>query len=158
MHKPTAWLIILTLGLAFAHADLTTADPPPGSMLPAPPESITLRFSEPVEVRYSTFRVYPLELPGDLTLEDLTDVDERERQRLSALAAALVDTALETHDDDDARADTGILTQERMSTDVTLGLHDELPAGVYVVMWDALSLDTHWTRGHYLLFVNPLEY
>ena len=45
-------------GTAFAHAELLVADPSPGSVLDAAPTSVTLTFSEPVEVGVGAIRVF----------------------------------------------------------------------------------------------------
>ncbi|MBI2855773.1 MAG: copper resistance protein CopC/CopD [Chloroflexi bacterium] len=44
--------------VAYAHGDLMKADPSPNSVLDTPPEQITLRFSSPLEPRFSQIEVF----------------------------------------------------------------------------------------------------
>jgi methionine-rich copper-binding protein CopC len=99
-------------------------------------------------VRFSTFKVYPL--GADLG-PDAPDAEAR----LNGLAGALAFEVLETQGDDGARADTGVRTGERTAETVTLPLKEGLGAGVYVVMWRTLSVDTHTTQGFLTFRVAP---
>lgn len=45
-------------GRAFAHAELLTADPAAGAVLKSPPTSITLTFTEPVEISLGAVRLF----------------------------------------------------------------------------------------------------
>lgn len=136
-------LLVLTLALAgvgAAHSELASSTPADGDVLGAPPAEVRLTFTEAVEVRFSTFKVYPLGADVNPSADDA-------EARLNGLAGALVSEVLETQGDDDARADTGVRTGERTAETVTLPLKEGLGAGIYVVMWRALSVDTHTTQG-----------
>lgn len=159
MPRPLSTLLLtaaLTLvGAASAHAEFVSADPAPGSVLSEAPGAVTLTFSEPVETRFSRLKVYPLEVAEEAVPADPANPSERERQRLNALAAELVSESLEADDDAEARADTGFQGEARTAAVVTLGLKSDLEPGLYVVMWEVLSIDTHWTSGHFLFFLEP---
>ena len=120
-------LIFSVIGTASAHAFLETSDPITGATLQAAPEQITLNFSEPLELRFNTFTVIPLE----------TDATDPREVKLAAM-----DLTEEVMGTDEAGLEVEMLTAERASREVTLGLPD-LPSGTYVVMWRLLSTDTH---------------
>jgi copper transport protein len=50
-------LAIATPGSLLAHANLSTADPAPNSVLDDPPERVAIRFTEPLEAKLSEIRV-----------------------------------------------------------------------------------------------------
>ncbi|ADI14008.1 copper resistance CopC family protein [Truepera radiovictrix] len=135
-------------GAAHAHAYLEASTPAEGEVLSELPEAVTLRFTEPTEVNFSLYKVYPLEAEIDLSAENA-------QQRLSALAGQLVSEVLEARDDDEARADTGVQADGRVSAEVTLPLKEGLQAPHYVVMWRVLSIDTHTTQGFFTFSVLP---
>lgn len=56
-----AGLLLLVAGQALAHSELQRADPAAESVLSAAPSTVALQFSEAVEVRFSTFKVYRLD-------------------------------------------------------------------------------------------------
>ncbi len=148
--------VILTLALAefgstLAHADLENSTPTAGEVLEAAPAEVSLTFTEAAEVRFSTFKVYPL--GADLGSADLST--NSAEARLNGLAGQLVSEVLETQGDDDARADTGVSTPERTTETVTLPLKPALGAGVYVVMWRVLSVDSHTSQGFVTFRVLP---
>ncbi len=58
-------------------------------------------------------------------------------------------------DDDEARADVGLITEERTTETITLRLKEDLPAGTYVVMWRLLSIDTHTTEDFMIFTLEP---
>jgi methionine-rich copper-binding protein CopC len=147
--RPLFLALILTLaGSALAHAELSGSTPADGAVLSAAPAVVTLTFTEPVEVRFSTFKVYPLEANFDPAAEDA-------QAQLSGLAGQLVSEVLEARGDEAARADTGLITGERTAKTVTLPLKPDLSAGVYVVMWRVLAVDSHATQGLVTFRVEP---
>jgi methionine-rich copper-binding protein CopC len=131
-----------------AHAYLESSTPAEGAVLNERPEAVTLRFTEPTEVNFSIYKVYPLEAEIDMAAEDA-------QRRLSALAGQLVSEVLEARDDDAARADTGVQADSRVSAEVTLPLREDVAAPHYVVMWRVLSIDTHTTQGFFTFSVLP---
>lgn len=144
-----ALALILTLaGVGVAHSELESSTPAANATLQAAPTEVSLSFSEAVEVRFSTFKVYPLDADIDPSADDA-------RARLNGLAGQLVSEVLETQGDDEARADTGVSEAERTSETITLPLKPDLPAGVYAVMWRVLSVDTHTSQGFISFQVAP---
>lgn len=147
------WLVVLavaltllfeggTAGLALAHGFLTGSDPADNAVLAEMPAAVRLRFSEPVEVNASIFKVYPLAAEGDL-------------QALRAAARELMKQVLRERGDEDRRADAGVAVERSVSDEVQILLKEDLPAGSYVVMWRVLSVDTHVTEGYLIFHVRP---
>jgi methionine-rich copper-binding protein CopC len=145
----------LAVASAAAHADFLRLEPGVEGVVVGAPSEVTIHFTMGVEARFSTFKVYRLALDADALPAVLAAPTERERMRLNALAAALVAETLERDDDADHpdRVDDAAPTTSAGDTAVTLALSNDLPPGVYVVMWDVLAVDAHWTSGHRLLFV-----
>ncbi len=144
------------VGAAYAHAYLETSSPKEGEVLADLPEAVTLTFTEATEVRFSTFKVYPLDADIDMSGENAA-------QRLNALAGQRVSEVLEARGDEDARANTGVEADGRASARVTLPLREDPEdldregsnATHYVVMWRVLSIDTHTTQGFFTFSVVP---
>ena len=160
----SAFASLTLLAAALAHAHLDASDPAHGASVSGPVEAVTLRFSEAVEVGFSTFKVFRLD------------------EAVAALGAAAHDHGqAEDHDHADdghdhgpaadldpavlaqaeavavaAMADPGFATgQVPAIADPGSGAHDELTLvlaeplspGTYVVAWRALSVDTHASDG-----------
>ncbi len=140
-------LLFLSVSAGFSHADLKSATPGKNAVITKLSGEIVLNYTEAVEVRFSTFKVYPLEVTGDLN-------EPQERLRINAAAAALMSEALDAEEDEASRADIGVLTEARTSDTVTLGLA-ELGSGFYVVVWRVLSADTHTTTGSFVFEYAP---
>ncbi len=141
-------------GVVSAHAYLETSDPATGATLQVAPEQITLNFSEPLELRFSTFRIAPLETDAtdprevqvaaqDLVAEVLGQGDDRHGD-------AGDEEHSDEHGDESGETSVEVLTSERATREVALGLGD-LEPGTYVVMWRLLSTDTH-TSDDYITF------
>lgn len=144
-------LAALTLiGAASAHAELESASPAEGGTIMSAPTEVILTFTEPVEVRFSLFKVYPLDADVDMSENNV-------QQRLNGLAGQLVSEVLEAQGDDAVRADMGVSTDERTSTEVVLPLTTDLEPGPYVVMWRVISADTHPVQGFYTFVYAPGE-
>ena len=160
-----ACLLLLGAGPALAHAELVTMTPAKNSVLTTLPRSVTLTFSEPVEVRFSLFKVYRLEPSPTLTSTSggasggeqtggaSSELSEGEALRLNGLAGTLVTEVLTTRGDEAARADAGSATTGT-AEEVSLNLEGQ-GAGDYVVMWRVLSTDTHTTQGFYVFSYQP---
>lgn len=143
--RPLSALAALTLiGAAAAHSSLKSSTPENGSTLAEAPSEVTLEMKEAVEVRFSIFKVYPLETSPELS-----------RRELTAAAEALIEEVLELRDDDEARVDTGVVTEERTTPTITLSLREDLEPGSYLVMWRALSIDSHTTEGFIIFTFDP---
>lgn len=140
------WTCLLLLGassLAGAHAYLDSSFPAENATVASELNEVILRFTEPVEVPFSTFKVYPLAS------------DEEDPVRLRAAASALVQQVLNLRNDAAQRADEGVTTQARISAEINIALKKELPPGRYVVMWRVLSIDTHTTTGFFVFTYAP---
>lgn len=148
-------LAALLLGAASAHAYLERSEPAANSLVTERPATLELHYTMAVETRFSTFKVYPLEV--EAPFEDPENPTERERQRLNALAAQLVAEVLQARGDDDARADAGLVDTGRTTREVTLALREDLAPGVFVVMWRVLAIDTHWTEDFFVFTLLPDE-
>ena len=144
--------LLVGAGWVSAHADLGTATPAPGAVLDAPPEQVVLSFTEPVDTRFSLFKVYPLDAEVDVP-EGATALEGTEALRLNGLAGALVADVLTVRGDDDARSDVGLVEPEPRTEHVALALREDLPPGPYVVMWRVLAADTHPTQGFFVFVV-----
>lgn len=131
-------------GTVSAHASLESGQPVADAIVGRLPDTVVLRFTEPVEVRASIFKVYPLE-------------PDEDPLRLKARAAKLVDEVLQLRGDEAARADAGLRPAGRESAEIQIILKEELPPGPYVVMWRVLSVDTHITWGHYVFTYAPAD-
>jgi copper resistance protein C len=141
-------LTLALAGVGSAHADLASSTPVAGAVLERAPDEVTLTFTEAVEVRFSTLKVYALEA-------DVDPDDPDAEARLNGLAGQLVTEVLSASDDTDARVDLGVSDAARTADTVTLTLEPELGAGVYVVMWRVLAVDTHTTQGFFTFRVEP---
>lgn len=74
MKKLLPLFILGTSGLALAHTEVTSVTLTPAASQTAP-RTLLLKFSEPIELRFSTFRVVPLpggKLPADAAKTALT--------------------------------------------------------------------------------------
>lgn len=129
---------------AWAHAFLDESVPARDAVVEVLPDTVKLVFTEPVEVRASIFKVYPL-------------TPDEDPLRLRAQAARLVDEVLQVRGDENRRADDGLVPAGRESAEIQIVLPDDLPPGPYVVMWRVLSVDTHITWGHYVFTYAPAE-
>ena len=145
----SSWRFLsVALALAFvspglAHAYLEISVPEGGTTVDAMPAEIVLTLSEPVELRFSTFKVVRLEdAPTD-------------RRALLEAAGALLEEVLPLRDDEELRADTGVLNQESTSAVIRIGMKEDLLPGTYVVMWRVLSVDTHTSEDLTLFHVGP---
>ncbi len=157
-----ACLLLLGAGLALAHAELVTMTPAKNSVLTTLPQSVTLTFSEPVEVGFSLFKVYKLEpIPASTSGGEsggetggASPESEEEALRLNGLAGTLVTEVLTKRGDEAARADAGPATTGT-AEEVSLNLKEGQGPGDYVVMWRVLSTDTHTTQGFYVFSYQP---
>ncbi len=142
------WMVCLLLmsGLALAHAEYKSSVPAAGATVRTPPKTVRLTFTEAVEVRLSTFKVYPLEAPPEAWGSPT---------RLRRLAADLVKQALPAKNDAARRVDAGLATTARTSQTVILNLKPNLRPGPYVVMWRNLGVDGHPETGYFVFVYKP---
>lgn len=125
-------LIALTavISLAGAHAHL--AD---GPETVEPGETITLTFTEPIELLFSEFRVFAI---SEDDVEQLSDED----------FVAFLDRA-----DDESVAGLTVTEDEELAYVFHLTFEDALESGTYVVVWNVLSIDTHSSSEHHVFTV-----
>ncbi|WP_034384162.1 copper resistance CopC family protein [Deinococcus sp. YIM 77859] len=131
MRALLALLTALTLGTALAHTEVTGLFPAHGAHVSAP-KAVTLTFGEPVNLRFSVFKVVPLPAGADPAKE----------------AAAV----LARRDDAALRVDTAPRLSG-MATRVTLPLRAGLKPGAYLTVWRLLSADGHLVSGHAVFYV-----
>lgn len=144
-------LLLFVVGLAFAHADYLSSEPPRETVLDGVPAEVQVTYTEPVETRFSIFKVYPLEHPS----LDESALSNPDFLRLNGLAGLLVADVLQRRDDADARADLGLMDPEPRTAAISLRLKPDLGPGAYVVMWRVLAADTHPTQGYFVFVVAP---
>ena len=136
--------MILAGGLpASAHAFLNASVPSADSMVSTPLKEIKLSYSEQVEIHFCIFKVYKIDAPPGADL-----------RTLHAAADTLVSADLLKRGGERARADAGLANTERTSSDIVVRLKDLQP-GAYVLMWRALSVDTHTTQGSFVFIYSP---
>lgn len=128
---------------ASAHAFLNAETPAADGIVGTAPKEVRLTYSEPVEIRFSTFKVYkiPAASGGEL-------------RTLHAAADGLVAANLLKRGDEAARSDAGLANTTRTSADIVVRLKD-LEPGAYVLMWRVLSVDTHTTQGSFIFIYTP---
>ena len=128
---------------ASAHAFLNASTPGSDSAVGTAPKEVRLTYSEPVEIRFSTFKVYKVPAaPG------------AEIRALQAAGGSLMAANLLKRGDEAARSDAGVANTTRTSADIVVRLKD-LEPGAYVVMWRVLSVDTHTTQGSFIFVYTP---
>lgn len=151
MNKIILSILAFFLGItAVAHSEMASSDPAAETTVTEPLKEVRLNFTEPVELDFSVFKVYELDAAG------LDPESENAWQRLNGLAGALVSDVLERRDDDTARADVGLANDASRDQEIVIRLREGLSPGFYVVMWRALSIDTHATQGFFVFGFNPV--
>lgn len=118
----TIYTLCALLGLLvspslFAHSHLTASDPADGATVERSPEQVSLEYSEPLEVRYSTFTLH--RLGSDRAAEPTAE---------NAVEAG----PMRTRDGDSA---------------VVLPVETTLEPGWYGLGWEVLSIDGHTSQG-----------
>ncbi|WP_018649406.1 MULTISPECIES: copper resistance CopC family protein [Thioalkalivibrio] len=127
-------------GAADAHANLRAAIPPEAIVGNGAIQEVRLVFSEPVVSRFSTFRLFRLNLPEE---------GLRNLAQLNTLASELNANPDDTvHDEVSVESDLS-----SQAAEVSLSTRAPLPAGAYAVIWKVLSSDGHTTTGFHT-FVN----
>ena len=118
-------LSALLIGTAAAHTEITAMTPAAGSTVTAP-KMISLTLSEPINLRFSTFKVYALPAKMD--------------------AATFAASKINLKNDAPARADTA-QTLRGMAARLSIALKPNLKPGQYELMWHILSDDGHPVSG-----------
>lgn len=140
----------LAAGAAFGHAHLARSEPAAGATVAEGVDDVTLVFSEPVEVRFSTFRLFELgergrsegggeapaaEAPAEEEVAALFEAGEQ--------AAGLLPTRIEA-------ADGGA---EEPALEVVLRPEEALAPGAHLVAWRVLAVDGHGSSGNFVFVV-----
>ena len=125
MKELLALITALGLSSALAHTAVTSIPPALNTSVPAP-RSVQLKFSEPIKLRFSTFRV--MAVPAGTTLP-------------AAVTAALAEKA------DSPKVVSLPLERTPLAAQLILPLKADLKAGTYVVAWKILSEDGHPVTG-----------
>lgn len=125
------WLVLLALlalapSASIAHGKLLRSQPPADSEIAELPGTIRLSFSERVESRFSKVTVHRAQRDAETG-----EVETQER----------VDAGL---------AEGPALTQE-----LAVRLPETLAAGLYLIEWQILSVDSHRTTGRFTLTYAP---
>lgn len=127
-------VLLSSIQVAFSHALLVDSVPAAGQAISSDTLQLELVFTEPMEIRFSVFELYPLqENDTELTLDD-------ESHWMGYLQNPdLSDTLLGIEVASDAQY-------------VQISWHNSLDPGEYVLVWRVLSVDTHvsngWLRFH----------
>lgn len=124
-------LLLLALGAAQAHTEVTGTTPAANARVRAP-DRVVLNFSEPINLRFSTFKVLPLPAGADAA---------------GAAAAALARKTGAAPRADTASPLSGLAAR------VTLPLRPDLRPGAYLIVWRLLSDDGHPVSGHSVFHV-----
>ncbi len=145
-----ARVILLALALALvahaaAHAELHASQPEAMAVVAEATETVHLTFTEGVEVDFSIFKVVRLDAEVDLAADDA-------ELRLNGLASALIGPHLAGNGDTGAELALEAVAGASFA-EVELRLPEALAPGHYVVMWRALSEDTHVVTGHFVFTV-----
>lgn len=88
---------------------------------------------------------------GDEHSESHDETDDHHADEHTEEASELdvfVEDIMAMREDSNARVDTGLMSEERMMSEVVLLLDEALEPGYYLVMWRALSDDTHIEAGY----------
>lgn len=125
MKKMLTLLLALTLSTATAHTAVTSLTPAANATVTAP-KTVALTFSEPIELRFCTFRV--MAIPAGKTAQDTATLALAEK----ADSAKLASLPFKAGD---------------MAARLTLPLRPGLKPGGYVVAWKILSEDGHPVSG-----------
>ncbi|GGO31465.1 copper resistance protein CopC [Deinococcus humi] len=119
-------LLALALGTASAHTTVLSITPTADASVAAPKE-VVFKFSEPIELRFSTFRV--MALGAEMKPED----GAKAALTLKPDAPELVSRPI---------------TARTLAAQLRIPLRPGLNAGTYVVAWKLLSEDGHPVTGH----------
>lgn len=130
MNRFLPFLLLTTLSGALAHTEVTVVSPV--ATQAAAPNVVQLRFSEPVNLRFSTFRVVAL--------------------RVGRTPEATARWALGLKTDAPELINTGA-RPSGMAAQLSLPLKAGLKPGSYVIAWAVLSEDGHPVRGQRLFRV-----
>ena len=125
------WLVLVVLiallpSVSVAHGMLLRSQPPADSEILELPETIRLTFSERIESRFSRATVHRALRDGETG-----EVTAQER------------------------VDAGMAEGSARTQELIVRLPETLPAGLYLIQWQVLSVDSHRTTGRFTLTYTP---
>ena len=134
------------VGLGHAHAYLAASVPEQDSVVSEEhaPAFISLEFTEGIELSFSTFKLVRVQ-------HDLNVTADTFALRLNALVAPQAVPLLDTGDDVDGEQQVTIQPASGTVAQLELHLLQPLTPGSYMLVWRALSADSHIVEG-YLVF------
>ena len=130
-----------------AHAVLATSSPDAGAVVSESPAEVHLTFTEGVEVDFSDF--WLVRMDADEVDPGADDALMRLNGRASTYLSAYLSGSPSGEGEVPVEADWA----EGTKSEVVLSLSESLAPGHYVVMWRALSADTHVVNGHVVFTV-----
>ena len=119
-------LIVLLPSISAAHGMLTRSQPAADSEIAQLPEVIRLSFSERVESRFSQVTVHRARRDPETG-----EVSPQER------------------------VDVGMTEGPAVAQELAVRLPENLDAGLYLIEWQVLSIDSHRTTGRFTLTYTP---
>ena len=119
-------LIVLLPSFSVAHGMLTRSQPAADSEIAQLPEAIRLSFSERVESRFSRVTVHRARRDPETG-----EVSPQER------------------------VDVGMTEGPAVAQELAVRLPENLDAGLYLIEWQVLSIDSHRTTGRFTLTYTP---
>ena len=119
-------LSVLLPSVSAAHGMLLRSQPPADSEITQLPETVRLTFSERIESRFSRVTVHR-------ALRDAETGEVKAQERVDA-----------------GMAEGPAITQE-----LAVRLPEHLLAGLYLIQWQVLSVDSHRTTGRFTLTYTP---
>ena len=129
--QTSRWLVLIALtvllpSISEAHGMLARSHPVADSEIAQLPEAIRLSFSERVESRFSKVTVHR-------ALRDVETGEVKPQQRV----------------------DTGMAEGPAITQELAVRLPEDLAAGLYLIKWQVLSVDSHRTTGRFTLTYTP---
>ena len=119
-------LSALLPSVSAAHGMLLRSQPPADTEITRLPETVRLTFSERVESRFSRVTVHHALRDGETG-----EVTAQER------------------------VDAGMTEGPAITQELAVRLPATLPAGLYLIQWQVLSVDSHRTTGRFTLTYTP---
>ena len=138
MKSLLALAVLVISSLALAHSYLMRSAPNAEQTVTVTPNTASL------EVAFSSFKVYAL--PMKAGSSDVKAVAAKLTQQVLALRADALNCA-----------DLGLVSDSSPAARLELTLKPKLAAGWYVVMWKALSIDSHVTSDFYAFRFMPAK-
>ena len=133
-----ALVVAASVGVVSAHAHLSGSTPATDSIIAAAdsPSTITLEFSEGVELGFSSFKLVPVEHELDVDADTYT-------MRLNALAAQIAGEVLAVRGEVEGEIAFELQPARGTVEKFELRFEEPLAPGSYALIWRVLSVDTH---------------